>query len=120
MLKLLTFIFVSALLLAGCGKDKRSPQANNPKDLTDLGVVELFLNTPKHLTLAEGQDCTVTAQSADQGKLQIKIEIKDAAPAATRIQNSKTLTATFPSGAEVMVPFDKERILRFKPVLKNP
>ena len=127
MLKSITFIFASILLLAGCGKDHRIGKGSDPTGLIDWGVVELSVNTPKHLSLGEGKDCTLTAVSADHDNLQIKIETKEklvggemppGVPPGTPVETIKTVTTTVSSGVQVVMNAG-QRPVRFTPILKG-
>jgi hypothetical protein len=128
MLKSLTLIFASILLLAGCGKENPIAKGSDPTGPIDLGVVELSLNTPKRQSLGKGKDCTFTAVSAEGGKLQIKIEIKEklvggelppGVPPETPVDSTMTSTSTVASGVQVIIGVGKTPV-RFTPILKGP
>src|SRR5436309_5579853 len=76
MKKSISLIFaIGALLLTGCNKTPTAASA--PGNPTDWGVVEFSVNTPKHLSLADGTDCTLTTTLLADGKLQIVIKFAE-------------------------------------------
>jgi hypothetical protein len=116
----------SILLLAGCSKSSHVATANAPAAVIDWGVVELSANTPKHLSLGEGKDCTVTATAFSSGDLQITIETREklvgmelppGVPAGTSVESTRTQTMTVPAGVEILVSVGQQPI-RLKAIFK--
>jgi len=124
MIKSVALIFAaSSLLLVGCSKSSQIPKAGKTTKLIDWGIVELSASGPKHLSLGEGRDCTVTAISLAGGNLEIKIETKEklagaemppGVPAGTPMMSTKTQTMTVPSNVELIVSVG-QRPVRFTP-----
>ncbi len=128
MLKILTFAFASILFLAACDRDRGTARQSDSTNLVDWGVVELSVSTPKRLSLGEGKDCTITAVSATNGHLEIRIETKEkiaggdlppGVPLGTSLESTKTMTMTVPSGGQLMTSIGL-RPVRFTPILKGP
>jgi hypothetical protein len=129
MMKSVALVIASAvLLLAGCSKSSQITKAGNTTSLIDWGVVELSANTPKHLSLGEGKDCTVTAILLADGKLEVKIETKEklagaqlppGIPARTPRESTRTQTMTVPATGELMVSVG-QRPVRFTPKFIAP
>ena len=101
-----------------------SAQAQHP---TDWGVVELSVNTPKHLSLTDGTDCTLTTTLLADGKLQIviksaeKLTEKDTSPggppAGTAVQTIQKMTVSSGVGISGRVG---HQMLHFTPKIITP
>ena len=112
------------MLLAGCNKVSHITKAGESANLTDWGMVELAANTPKHLSLGEGKDCTLTATVLASGNLQIVIKSEDkpadgqtppGVPVGTPVELTQTMVV--PSGVE-MAGYVGHKLVRFTPKLK--
>lgn len=73
---------VGTCFLIGCKKQTSSTTTNSaqvatlPDSVTDWGVLAFSENTPQHLKLKDGRDCTLTAVSLTDGKFQVTIKTK--------------------------------------------
>jgi hypothetical protein len=95
--------------------------------MIDWGVVELSPNTPKHLSLGDGADCTLTTTLSADGKLIIAIgsESKTTAednipgmPVGTPMHLTQTMTVA--SGTPILGCYVGSKLVRFTPKLKAP
>ena len=124
--------------LAGCSKKSPTTSANvlsttlsatnaTPAGMIDWGVVELSTNTPKHLSLGDGADCTLTAALTADGKLKITIRSKGKTtaednipgmPVGTPTQLIQTMTVA--SGTPILGCYVGRKLVRFTPKLQAP
>jgi hypothetical protein len=127
--KFIALMLAAGTLWAGCSKVSTTTTADGSTHVTDWGMVELAANTPKHLSL-EGKDCTLTATTLGDGKMQIiiktkteeklpKAEMPPGVPAGTRVETTHTLTMAVLSGAEIHINVDQMQVC-FTPELKAP
>ena len=95
--------------------------------LIDWGVVELSTNTPKHLSLGDGTDCTLTTTLSADGKLTIAIKSKGKTtaqdnipglPVGTPLHLTQTMTVT--SGTPILGCYVGSKLVRFTPKLQAP
>ena len=117
---------VGILFLAGCRK--QSPVAmTGGANLVDWGVVELSASTPKHLSLGNGKDCTVTARPLANGDLQISIETGETlrggvnssqGPIQVPMQMSQSQTMSVRAGVEIIAVVFQTPV-RFIPKFKG-
>jgi hypothetical protein len=112
-------VMLGTLFETGCNKS--SP----PAKLTEWGVVELSSDAPKHLSLGDGNDCTLSATSLPDGKLQIVIKTKEKLakgetpagfPVGMPVEETKTMTV--PSG-EAITCYVGHKLVRFTHQLKT-
>ena len=117
---------IGILLLAGCRKQSHAMVVDG-MNLVDWGVVELSASTPKHLSLGNGKDCTVTARPLANGDLQISIETGETLRGgmATRegtisvpMQMSQSQTMSVLAGVEIIAMVFQTPV-RFTPKLKG-
>jgi hypothetical protein len=126
MIKLLALLFtVSALFAVGCSTHSPADKGNDSTNSTDLGIVNLTANKPKHVNLGDGKNCTLTAAFLDHDHLQVAIatDVKLAQgdtppgmPAGTPVKQIQTMNV--PSGREITV-FVHHKKVRFTPNLKG-
>ena len=95
--------------------------------MIDWGVVKLSPNTPKHLSLGDGGDCTLTTTLSADGKLIIAIRSKRKStakdnipgmPVGTPLQLTQTMTVT--SGTPILGCYVGDKLVRFTPELQAP
>jgi hypothetical protein len=95
--------------------------------LIDWGVVELSPNTPKHLSLGDGADCTLTTTLSADGKLAIAISSKGKTtaednipgfPVGTPTKLTQTMTVT--SGTKIISCYVGSKLVSFTPELQAP
>ena len=123
-MKRLALLFASsALALAGCHKTPNNTSTN----VTQWGEVELSPDTPKHLKLAQGSDCVLTATTLADGTLQITITTEEdlqpgqtppGIPPGRRVKTQLTETMAVPAGKEITVPI-RQQLVRFTPQLRK-
>jgi hypothetical protein len=96
-------------------------------NLVDWGVVEFSASTPKHLSLGNGKDCTVTARPLVNGDLQLTIETGEnlRGGMATRegtiqvpMQMSQSQTMSVRAGVEIIAVVFQTPV-RFIPKFKG-
>jgi len=113
----------SALALASCHKAPNNTSTN----VTQWGEVELSPDTPKHLKLAEGNECALTATMLADGNLQITIATEEdlepgqtppGMPPGRRVRTQVTETMAVPAGKEITVPV-RQKLVRFTPQLRK-
>ncbi len=123
--------------LAGCSKTSHTTSANTLSTtisttnalpgMIDWGVVELSTNTPKHLSLGDGADCTLTTTLSADGKLKITIRSKwkttaedniPGMPVGTPTQLIQTMTVA--SGTPILGCYVGRKLVRFTPELRAP
>jgi hypothetical protein len=85
------------------------------KPVKDLGVVELLESTPKHLSLAEGKEVTLTTTTLPDGNLEFvfKSESKTALGVPTQVEQKFSA----PAGKRIMTSVDGV-VISFTPTLK--
>jgi len=100
-----------ALAFTGIGCSKRTTD----NSMKDLGVVELQENTPKHLSLANGKEVTLTTTLLQDGKLEFvfKSESKSALGVSRRTEQKFEA----PAGKKIMTSVDGV-VISFTPTLK--
>jgi hypothetical protein len=112
-------VMLSTLFETGCNK------SSAPTKVTEWGVVELSSDVPKHLSLGDGNDCTLSATLLPDGNLQIVIKTKEKLargetpagfPAGMPVDETKTITV--PSG-EAITSYVGHKLVRFTPQLKT-
>jgi hypothetical protein len=95
--------------------------------MIDWGVVELSTKTPKHLSLGDGADCTLTTTLSADGKLIIAIRTKGKTtakdnipglPVGTPLQLMYTMTVT--SGTPILGCYVGGKLVSFTPELQAP
>ena len=95
--------------------------------MIDWGVVKLSPNTPKHLSLGDGADCTLTTTLSADGKLIIEIRSKGKTtakdnipglPVGTPLTLTETMTVT--SGTPIYGCYVGDKLVRFTPELQTP
>jgi hypothetical protein len=101
---------------------------NTLAGMIDWGVVELSPNTPKHLSLGDGADCTLTTTLSADGNLIIAIRsegrkttAKDnipGLPVGTPTHLIQTMTVA--SGTPILGCYVGSKLVRFTPKLQAP
>jgi RNA polymerase sigma factor (sigma-70 family) len=95
--------------------------------MIDWGVVKLSPNTPKHLSLGDGADCTLTTTLSADGKLIIAIRHEGKTTAKDNIPGMPvgmplhfidTMTVT--SGTPIYGCYVGDKLVRFTPELQAP
>jgi hypothetical protein len=103
------------------GEAKLRQEFSIPPDMPmrDLGVVELKPDTPKHVSLGKGKECTITATVLTNGLLQIKLayesKVTDRYSTRTDSQKSQFL---LPQGKRCAPKVANDLILVMQPVVK--
>jgi hypothetical protein len=139
LMKYRAFLMAVSLIvsLASCSKTSHTTSAkvlsttisttNTLPGMIDWGVVELSTNTPKHLSLGDGADCTLTTTLSADGKLIIAIRSKGKTtvednipgmPVGTPTQLTETMTVT--SGTTIYGCYVGSKLVRFTPKLRAP
>jgi hypothetical protein len=112
-------VLLSTLFETGCNK------SSAPTKLTEWGVVELSADAPKHISLGDGKDCSLSATLLTDGNLEIVIKTteklaKEETPAGfpvgMPVEETKTITA--PAGQQV-TGYIGHKLVRFTPQLKT-
>jgi hypothetical protein len=123
-------------LLLGCSKASHGTNTSVPKrsvaadSLTDWGMIEFSEGIPKHLTLNDGRNCSLTGTTLSDGNLLVNIETDKKATAEDQVSPGQP---TFPVGTSIhlsqtmTIPFGEEissyvdhKLVRFGAKLKIP